>query len=98
MVFGYIRHPFLFELNELDWKQNLSPNTYKVAERILLLQIILDEGYIVFSFNGRNAQPMGVYNILTKNAQLLQYRRKRIELFHIFALKNIRIWQTAILF
>jgi predicted HTH transcriptional regulator len=48
------------ELNELDWKEDLSPNKEKLCKHISAFANHPGGGYIVFGVNDKTAQPIGI--------------------------------------
>lgn len=53
------------ELNELDWKENLSPNNSKLKQHICAFANLPGGGFLVFGIDDKQALPLG---ILRENA------------------------------
>lgn len=52
-------HPVPNELNELDWKETLSPNTEKLKQHLSAFSVWPGGGYLVFGV-GQNGKPIGI--------------------------------------
>lgn len=48
------------ELNELDWKETLSPNNGKLCHHICAFANLPGGGYLVFGINSKTATPQGI--------------------------------------
>ena len=48
------------ELNELDWKQDLSPNNAKLCKHISAFANNPNGGFMVFGVNDKKAKPIGI--------------------------------------
>lgn len=48
------------ELNELDWKENLSPNTDKLCKHLSAFANLPGGGFMAFGINDINAKPVGI--------------------------------------